>query len=518
MIPMKPMRLIVAVCGAAVLAAGVLVSRGLDVQVSWDDGEAEAIELFGDKKKDEQKSGAPAAPFWNESKGGEALAEIPHQSSFADLAEKVSPSVVSIRTSKTVSGGGQMRVPPGLEPFFNGPGSPFEEFFGGPGGGDGKEFQVPSLGSGFVVSSDGHIVTNNHVIEDVDKIEVVFKDGTTLPAELVGRDPATDLALIKIEARSDLRPLPFGDSGTLRPGDWVIAIGNPFGLEHTVTAGIVSALHRRGIGAGRYEDFIQTDAAINPGNSGGPLINLAGEVVGINTAINPRANTIGFAVPINMAKEILPSLQSAGFVTRGWVGVVIQQITPDLKEAMNLSDTKGALISRVDPNGPAQSAGIQRGDVIVRFGGENIDEMEDLPRKVAATAPGTKSEVVVVREGKQKTFEVEVGTLKEGQQVAEVAPDEKPGAFGLRVQNLTGELAEQLGVQGEQGVVVTDVEGNSSAAEAGMRRGDVILEVDQEAVANVDEFRAALANQDKVLLLVRRGEATIFVAVKKKPE
>ena len=296
----------------------------------------------------------------------------------------------------------------------------------------------------------------------------------------------------------------------------MIAIGNPFGLEHTVTAGIVSALHRRNIGAGRYEDFIQTDAAINPGNSGGPLINLAGEVVGINTAINPRANTIGFAMPINMAKEILPSLQSSGFVTRGWVGVVIQQITPDLKEAMSLSDTKGALISRVDPNGPAQKAGIQRGDVIVRFGGEPINEMEDLPRRVAATPPGTKAPVVVMRAGKEKSFEVEVGTLKEGQQVAENAPEEKPGAFGLRVQNLTGELAEQLGVQGEKGVVVTDVENGSSAAEAGMRRGDVILEVDQKPVGDTDEFRAALASQDKVLLLVRRGEATIFVAVKKK--
>ena len=511
---MKPSRLIVAVCGAAVLVAGVLVSDRLDVRIRWDDGAADAIDLFG--KKDAAKPDAPA-PFWNESEGKGPIAEVPHQSSFADLAEKVSPSVVSVRTSKTVTGG-QMRIPPGLEPFFNGPGSPFEDFFGGQGGGDGQQHQVPSLGSGFVISKDGHIVTNNHVIEEVDKIEVAFEDGTTVPATLVGRDPATDLALIKIEPRDGLHPLPFGNSSTLRPGDWVIAIGNPFGLEHTVTAGIVSALHRRGIGAGRYEDFIQTDAAINPGNSGGPLINLAGEVVGINTAINPRANTIGFAVPIDMAREILPSLHTAGFVTRGWVGVVIQQITPDLKEAMGLSDTKGALISRVDPNGPAQKAGIQRGDVIVRFGGDPIDEMEDLPRRVASTPPGETAEVVVVRGGKQKTFEVEVGTLKEGEQVAERPADEKPGAFGLRVQNLSGELAEQLGVEGEQGVVVTDVEGDSPAAEAGMRRGDVILEVDQKPVSNVDEFRAALTDQPKVLLLVRRGEATIFVAVKQKPE
>jgi serine protease Do len=324
-----------------------------------------------------------------------------------------------------------------------------------------------------------------------------------------------------VKPEKPLTALPFGDSKKLRPGDWVIAIGNPFGLEHTVTAGIVSALHRRNIGAGRYEDFIQTDAAINPGNSGGPLIDLAGEVVGINTAINPRANTIGFAVPIEMAKEILPSLKTSGFVTRGWLGVVIQQITPDLKEAMNLSGTDGALISRVDPKGPAQKAGIQRGDVIVEFAGEPIKEMDELPRRVAATAPGTKTQVSVMRAGKQKTFEIEVGKLDEGQQVArndEPQQDEGPVVFGMRVQDLGPDLAEQLGVTGEKGVVVTEVENDSPAAEAGVRRGDVILEVNQTAVANVGEFRSAMKSQEKALLLVRRGEATIFVAVKKKAQ
>jgi serine protease Do len=508
-------RLVLALLGAAALA--FFAAQRLDVQVRWQPNDAEAIDLFGEDEKP-AAGGEAAKPFWNESNGGAALATPPANGSFAELAEKVAPSVVSVRTSKTVSGHpGGLRVPPGLEPFFNGPGSPFEEFFGGPGG-DGKEFQVPSLGSGFVISSDGYIVTNNHVIEDVDKIEVAFQDGTTAPAEVIGRDPATDIALIKIQPAKEAVPLPFGDSKGLRPGDWVIAVGNPFGLEHTVTAGIVSALHRRNIGAGRYEDFIQTDAAINPGNSGGPLINLAGEVVGINTAINPRANTIGFAVPIDMAKEILPSLRTAGFVTRGWLGVVIQQITPDLKEAMNLADTKGALISRVDPSGPAAKAGIERGDVIVRFGGESIEEMDELPRRVAATAPGTKADVVVLRNGKEKSFAVEVGTLKEGEQVAEAEPEEKPGAFGLRVQDLTGELAEQLGVQGEKGVVVTDVESGSPAEQAGMRRGDVILEVNQNEVGNAAEFRSAVTDQEKVLLLVRRGEATIFVAVKRAAE
>jgi serine protease Do len=512
---MKARRLVVVSMGAAATAAAVLLAQRLDVQVRWNANDAGAIDLFG---SDDEKPAPGGEPFWNDSTGGAPLATPPANGSFAELAEKVSGSVVSIRTSKTVSGHpGGLRVPPGLEPFFQGPGSPFEDFFGGPGG-DGKEFQVPSLGSGFVISGDGYVVTNNHVIEDVDKIEVAFKDGTAVPAEVIGRDPATDIALIKIAPDKDLPPLPFGDSGKLRPGDWVIAVGNPFGLEHTVTAGIVSALHRRNIGAGRYEDFIQTDAAINPGNSGGPLINLAGEVVGINTAINPRANTIGFAVPIDMAKEILPSLKTSGFVTRGWLGVVIQQITPDLKDAMNLADTKGALISRVDPSGPAAKAGIERGDVIVRFAGEAIEDMDELPRRVAATPPGSKADVVVLRGGKEKSFQIEVGTLREGEQVAEAPTEEKPGAFGLRVQDLTGELAEQLGVQGEQGVVVTEVENGSSAAQAGMRRGDVILEVNQKAVANVNEFREAARGQEKILLLVRRGEATIFVAVKGKAE
>ncbi len=502
-------RLLVTLFGVCAVAAGLSLPGATDAQ---------AIDLFGSK---EEPAAAPAGkPFWNESVGGGDLAEVPNRSSFADLAEKVSPAVVSIRTSKTMTGNGGpngLRIPPQLEPFFGGPGSPFED----PNGGGNQEFQVPSLGSGFVISEDGYIVTNNHVIEDVDKVEVAFKDGTTLPAEIIGRDPATDIGLIKVKSDKPLTALPFGDSRKLRPGDWVIAIGNPFGLEHTVTAGIVSALHRRNIGAGRYEDFIQTDAAINPGNSGGPLINLAGEVVGINTAINPRANTIGFAVPIEMAKEILPSLRTSGFVTRGWLGVVIQQITPDLKEAMNLQSDDGALISRVDPSGPAHKAGIQRGDVIVRFADQPITEMEDLPRRVAATTPGTKTDVVVMRAGKEKKFDIEVGKLDEGQQVAraeEEGEEEGPVIFGLRVQDLGPELAEQLGVAGEKGVVITEVENASPGAEAGLRRGDVILEVNQKAVANVAEFKGAMSEQEKALLLVRRGEATLFVAVKKKAE
>jgi serine protease Do len=484
-------------------AAVILLAGGgvLDIRVDWRDNVAQALDLFGGDEEEEQASPA-GEPFWRENGTGVA-ATLPNgvPSSFADLAERVSPGVVNIQTSKTVRG----------QPFPR-----FEDFFHGPFPGHGRQLErkIPSLGSGFVISSDGYIVTNNHVVEDVDSIKVAFEDGSERDAEIIGRDPKTDIALIRVETDEPLFALPLGDSGVVRPGEWVVAIGNPFGLEHTVTAGIVSAKHRI-IGQGSYDD-----AAINPGNSGGPLINLGGEVIGINTAINPRANTIGFAVPINMAKQILPQLKARGAVTRGWLGVVIQHITPDLTEALDLADDKGALVSKVMPDGPAAKAGIEHGDVIVEFDGQPIEDWNELPRVVAATPVGKNVKLVVVRGGKRKTLKAEVGTLDEGEILAaRVEPEEGAAAFGLRVQDLTPEIAEQLGVEHDLGVLVTSVEPGSPAEEAGLRRGDLILEVDRTEVTSTSELQTRLgAAEDRALLLVRRGDATIFVPLKRTQE
>src|SRR5688572_19298382 len=300
---------------------------------------------------------------------GEVLGEGVH-SRFAILARAVAPGVVNVHTEKTVDA-------PDLGPL----GDLFGGLFGpdplAPPGTtraptDPRRFTMPSLGTGFVISDDGLIVTNHHVVADVSRIDIVFKDGTRTQAKIVGSDARTEIALLRAEGERDYAALQLADSTQLLPGDWVIAVGNPFGLDHTVTAGIVSATGRD-IGQGPYDDFIQTDAAINPGNSGGPLLNLAGEVVGINTAINPQANTIGFAVPSSMAKEILPQLEKSGRVVRGWLGVGVQPVTPDLADALELETEQGALVSQVDPTGPAAKAGIQRGDVIVRFGDVPIE-------------------------------------------------------------------------------------------------------------------------------------------------
>jgi serine protease Do len=430
-------------------------------------------------------------------------------SRFAILARAVSPGVVNVHTSKTI----EQQIPD-LGPF----GDLFGGLFGRPGGPRGphgpqepqepRRFTVPSLGSGFVISDDGLIVTNNHVVEDVEKIEIVFLDGTRADGEVVGTDPKTDIALVRAKGKRDYTALPLGDSSALLPGDWVIAVGNPFGLDHTVTAGIVSATGRD-IGAGPYDDFIQTDAAINPGNSGGPLLDLSGRVVGINTAINPQAQTIGFAVPINLAKEILPQLEKGGEVVRGWLGVAVQPVTAELADALKLETQKGALVAQVTPKSPADKAGLERGDVIVRFGAKPIEKMRELPRAVAAAAPGTKVDVEVVRDGKHLKKSVEVAKLAE-EKAKHGKPSEQPGddqgstAFGMDI------------ADSDDGVQITRVYPGGNAESAGIQRGDVIEEVDRVRVSGAQDAENKLRKAaDKVLLVIRRDDNTLLVVVKR---
>ncbi|MDH5306187.1 MAG: trypsin-like peptidase domain-containing protein [Myxococcales bacterium] len=442
-------------------------------------------------------------------------------SRFAVLARDAAPGVVNVHTSKTV-----VQSSPGFgSPF----GDLFGDLFGGPFGAPQRpgetpaprSFTVPSLGTGFVISDDGLIVTNNHVVEEVDKIEVVFSDGSRALAEVVGQDPKTDIALIRAKADRAYVALPLGDSASLLPGDWVIAVGCPFGLDHTVTAGIVSATGRD-IGQGPYDDFIQTDAAINPGNSGGPLLNLAGEVVGINTAINPQANTIGFAVPINMAKEILPQLEKGGRVVRGWLGVGVQPITPELADALALESQEGALVSQVTPESPADAAGLKRGDVIVRFGSTDIHRMRELPRAVALTAPGTKVDVELLRERKRETKRVTIGELEEApQRVAASAPADDRGstAFGFDIADVPSELRKQLELGKAEGALITRVYPGGPADGAGLRAGDVIVEVDRAPVAGgLEAERKLVAAGDKTLLVIRRDEASFFAAIERRNE
>jgi serine protease Do len=506
---MKASRLGNALLVSAAAVAVLVASGALDVRIVWRDNAARAIDLFGSKEEAEPDESTEER-FWRENGLSEPIAPQGVPGSFADLAEEASAGVVNIQTSRTVRGS----AIPQFEDFFSG--SPFEDLFRQHGHGGEREYKRQSLGTGFVISPDGYIVTNNHVIEGVDSIKVAFEDGIELEATIVGRDPNTDIALIRVESDESLFALPLGNSERVRPGEWVVANGNPFSLGHTVTAGIVSAKHRI-IGQGKYDDFIQTDAAINFGNSGGPLLNMKGEVIGINTAINPRANDIGFAVPINMAKSILPQLRTTGHVTRGWLGVVIQRITPELSESFGLESEEGALVSKVLPDGPADEAGIERGDVIIEFDSQKIQDWNDLPRAVAETPVGKKVTVVVLRDGERETLKAVVAKLEESPKETQLAERGGDTEFGLRVQNLTPDLAEQLGVDEADGVVVTSVSPGGPAEEAGVQRGDVILEVNRSDVKGVEDLREQLAATDtRALLLIRRGEATIFVPIKRK--
>jgi len=466
---------------------------------------------------------------------GPVLAK-PAPDGFAELAAKLLPAVVNISTTQTIKSdkpGG--RPGPDIPQFP--PGSPFEEFF--------KDFfdrnqprgnqqalprRATSLGSGFVVDSSGLVVTNNHVIADADEITVTLQDDTNFKAEVVGRDTKVDIALLRVKPNKPLIAVKFGDSDGTRVGDWVLAIGNPFGLGGTVTAGILSARARE-INAGPYDDFLQTDASINRGNSGGPMFNMAGEVIGINTAIySPSGGSIGigFAIPANLARPVVEQLKDFGHARRGWLGVNIQSVTDEIAESLGLDKPKGALIASVRDGGPAQVAGIQAGDVVLTFDGKDVTDMRHLPRIVAETPIDRTVKVKVWRKRKEHVLDVKVGELNEDDQQAAASPKQQPPApvvgavkaLGLSLANLTPELRERFSLSEDTaGVVVTDVATDSPASEKGMRAGDVIVEVAQEEVKNPGQITAKVdeakkAGRKSVLMLVDRQGDLRFVALK----
>ena len=424
--------------------------------------------------------------------------------SFADLAGHVSPAVVHVRVVGVEKAAER-------SPGFGGPRNPFgPQFPFPPGFGGPRPHQgIPrrSSGSGFIIRKDGLIVTNNHVVEGASEIMVSLPDEREYQATVLGHDPKTDLAVLKVETEQDLPVANLGDSENVRVGDWVMAIGNPFGLSNTVTAGIVSAKGRT-IGAGPYDDFIQTDASINPGNSGGPLFNEKGEVVGINTAIfgNGGGNIgIGFAIPINLAKQLVPDLETKGHVTRGWLGVTIQKMTAELAESLGLDDPNGALVADVTSDSPADKGGLERGDVIVGYDGHTVKENADLPLLVANTQAGAKVPIDVVRDGKARTLTVEIAKLDEPE-VASGPAATKRGKWGMALRELTPEERDRMRLKVGEGVIVAGVRPDSPAADAGVREGDVILEVNRTPIKTVDELKKLIATvaQDKPLLLLLR--------------
>jgi serine protease Do len=427
---------------------------------------------------------------------------------FSDIADTVRAGVVNIRTVINSKGAG-----PVFEHFF---GSPFEgspnPF---PNGAPERNFKQQSLGSGFIVDQKGYIVTNNHVIENADEIKVKLADGKEYEAKVVGRDPNTDLALIKIDNVKDLEALSMGDSDALRVGTWVVAVGSPFGLEQTVTAGIVSAKGRV-IGAGPYDDFIQTDASINPGNSGGPLLNLKGEVVGINTAIMSRSggnNGIGFAIPIDMAKGIIEQLKDKGEVTRAWMGVGIQDLSPDLAAYYHLKDQKGALVTKVYEGDPADKAGIKTNDIIVEANGKPVSS-RDLSRTIANTPVGERVPITILRNGKEKTLYVELVKRNDAEKPVKVGLKDS-GELGLQITALDPGTAQQLGLPGdEKGVLVTDVQPGGKGQLAGIEEGDVIKEINHQAVETPKEMKEqieAVKSGETAQLLVKRAGAGLIV-------
>lgn len=434
--------------------------------------------------------------------------------SFSNIAETAGPSVINIKTEKTVKDGGQV-----FRYFFGGPQGEndprwdlFNRFYGSP---RQREYKQQSLGSGFIIDKDGYIVTNNHVIENADKIKVIMQDGQELDAEIVGRDPNTDLAIIKIQPERDLPVLKFGNSDSLGVGEWVLAIGNPFGLTHTVTAGVVSAKGRV-IGSGPYDDFIQTDASINPGNSGGPLLNMAGEVVGINTAIIPGGQGIGFAIPVNMARGIIEQLKISGKVTRGWLGVMIQDLSKELAEYYGAPDARGALVAEVVQGEPADKAGIKPKDIITKVDGQPIEKSRELTRMIAAIPVGKQVEVTVWRKGGTQTFKVEIGRREDAKITARESGREPADELGLRVSELTTKMARRLNLPVTEGIIVTEVAPQSKAAEAGIQVGDIIQEINNLSVNSIKNFTTVIKETrtgEPIRMLMKRMNAG-FVVIK----
>jgi serine protease Do len=378
-----------------------------------------------------------------------------------------------------------------------------------------REFKQRSLGSGFIISSDGYIFTNNHVVEKADKIKVKLAGGKEYDAEVKGKDPTTDIALIKIKPEGSLTVVEFGDSDKLRIGEWVFAIGNPFGLEHTVTAGIVSAKERV-IGSVPYDNFIQTDASINPGNSGGPLFNMEGKVIGINTAIVAQGHGIGFAIPINTAKSILADLKTKGSVTRGWLGISIQDITEDIAENLKLKDVKGALVGHIFEGDPADKAGIKTGDIIVEIAGKKIQDSHELMRIVAALTVGEKITVKILRDGKEKTLPVTVGERKDEKEIARKGKTRE--YYGMAVQEITPDMAKHLGLTEKGGVIISQVRDGSPADDAGLKIQDIVLQINKVRISSMRDFQSEIKKESQegtILLLIKRGEMSFFVTLKK---
>ncbi len=439
---------------------------------------------------------------------------------FASIVKNVEPAVVFVQVSKTVQGGGSPNGM-GQDPFglFNDPF--FQRFFGPrfqPRQRQPRKFKQMGQGSGFIITTDGYIMTNNHVVGEADEIDVKLSDGRKFTAKVIGTDPKSDVAVIKIDAKN-LPVIPLGDSEKLEVGEWVLAIGNPFGLAHTVTVGVVSAKGRSHLGINDYEDFIQTDAAINPGNSGGPLINIRGEVVGMNTAIFSRSGGsmgIGFAIPVNMAKAVKDQLIKNGKVIRGWLGVIIQDIDDELAKSFDLKNSEGVLVAEVSPDSPAARGGLKQGDVILRLNGTPVNDVGELRNKIALTTPGTKVKFDILRNGKKKTIKVKIGEQPDSRLVSKVN-HKLLGKLGLVVQELTADLAQQFGYAEGQGVLVAEVEPGSPAAGVGIRPGQLIEETNRVPVHDMKEFLEALKISDRtgrVLFRIRDGEYGRYVAIR----